>query len=265
MRKLLLLRLSLFLLLACGHVARASSNTDSALFVGNSLTYVGNLPAVFSELARANGHAVRSYMLVAPGATLSERVADGSAANALRRCGCKLLVLQERGGDLMGSFGHDALVQSRRAIRTLAKLAQQQGARVVLLGTYNSQDVSHRLVTMEGAAAHAAGIPYIAVSERLWHLRAKYPSLEWLRKQGGHPGKALTLLDAILVYRQVYGVDPAPRTFVVRAPIYGVHGGLMPRLRLASDPPPHPDTLRSVSYPAAEVAKLLAGLGRPGN
>jgi len=52
------------------------------LFVGNSLTYVGNLPAVLDALAAANGRTIASDMLVSGGATLSERVADGSAGSA---------------------------------------------------------------------------------------------------------------------------------------------------------------------------------------
>jgi hypothetical protein len=91
---------------------------------------------------------------------------------------------------------------------------------------------------MEGAAAHAAGIPYIVVSGRLWRLHDLYPSLQWLRKEGGHPGKALALLDAILVYKQLYGTYPAARTFVVHAPIYSIHTGLKPKLGRAGAPPP---------------------------
>lgn len=260
MRKSLLLGFSILLLcVSCG-TARASKHADRVLFVGNSLTYVGNLPAVFSALARANGHTDRSFMLVAPGATLSERVADGSAVRALQKCGCNVLVLQERGGDLFGLFGKDALARSKRAVATLAADGRAKRATVVLLGTYNSPKVSHRLVAMEGAAAHAAGIPYLAVSERLWRLHEAFPSLEWLRKEGGHPGKALTLLDAILLYEQVYGAYPAAKAFVVHAPIYGTHSGLTPQLRPASAPPPSASTPRTVSYPAAAIERLVAAL-----
>ena len=53
------------------------------LFVGNSLVYVGNLPAVFDALARRNGRSVQSDMLVKGGATLSDRLEDGSVESAL--------------------------------------------------------------------------------------------------------------------------------------------------------------------------------------
>jgi len=242
-------------------MGRPSTQPAHILFVGNSLTYVGNLPAVFAALARTNGHAVRSYMVVSPGGTLSERVADGSAARGLRKCRCSTMIIQERGGDLFGLFGHKALVQSRQAIRTLVGMGRADGANVMLLGTYNSPDISHKLVVMEGAAAHAAGIPYIAVGELLWRLHHAYPSLKWLRrKEGGHPGKTLTLLDAILVYKQLYGAFPAAKSFVVHAPIYGVHTGLKPKLRWASAPPPNANTQQPVSYSGSIIRKLLVVL-----
>lgn len=265
MRKLVLPGLLVLLFCVPCSAKTLRTQPEGVLFVGNSLTYVGNLPAVFTAMARANGHDVRSYMIVEPGGTLSQRVADGTVPRALRQCGCRILVLQERGGDLFGSFGPDALAQSKRAVTALAQTGRERGARVVLLGTYNSPDVSHHLVLMEGAAANAAGIPYIAVSDLLWRLRKADPSLEWLRKEGRHPGKALTLLDAALLYKQLYGTYPAAKGFVVRAPIYGTHSGLEPKLRKADAPPPNPATPRSVSYPAVMVGKLLRLLEEPGN
>jgi hypothetical protein len=111
---------------------------------------------------------------------------------------------------------------------------------------------------MEAAAARAAGIPYVAISELLWRLHKADPSLQWLRKAGGHPGKALTLLDAVLLYKQLYGNYPAAKALVVRAPIYGTHSGLEPTFRKANAAPPNAGTPRSVSYSAAVTGKLLA-------
>lgn len=263
MRKYALLFLWLSLVFASCSAAHVSGRPARILFVGNSLTYVGNLPAVFSALARTNGHAVHSYMVVSPGGTLTERVADGSAAHALQQCRCTTLVLQERGGDLFGGFGTDAITQSKHAIAALARAGHAHGVDVVLLGTYNSPSVSHLLGAMEGAAAKAAGIPYVAVSERLWRLHHAYPSLEWLRKADGHPGNALTLLDAILLYKQFYGAWPAAKAFVVHAPIYSVHTGLKPELRQANAPPPSAGAPQAVTYSGSVMGEILAALEVP--
>lgn len=265
MYKLIFLSLSVLLVCAPCNARLLSTRPDRILFVGNSLTYVGNLPAVFSALASTNGHAVKSYMVVSPGGTLAERVADGSATRSLQMCDCTTMILQERGGDLFGAFGNDALAQSKHAILTLAKIGRTKGAHVALLGTYNSPGISHQLVSMEGAAAQTANIPYVAVSERFWRLHKAYPTLQWLIKAGGHPGKALTLLDAILLYKQLYGQFPATKPFVVIAPIYGVHSGLNPVLRQANAPPPITDTPQVMSYSSSIIKELLIALEKPGS
>jgi hypothetical protein len=57
--------------------------TVRVLFLGNSITYVGNLPAVFASLCDASGHKCSVEMLVKGGAALRERVIDDS----LGKCG----------------------------------------------------------------------------------------------------------------------------------------------------------------------------------
>ncbi len=63
--------LVLVLVLATRSGACATDRIDRpelrVLFVGNSLVYVGNLPAVFDALARRNGRPVQSDMLVKGG------------------------------------------------------------------------------------------------------------------------------------------------------------------------------------------------------
>lgn len=236
---------------------------DRVLFVGNSQLYVGNVPAVAAALASANGHAFHSDMIVKGGATLAERVADGSVEQALAGRAYTMLVLQERGGDLMCSFGPDSCIQSRRAIRTLARLARKNGTAVVLLGTYQTlPSASRRLVEAESSAAAAAGIPYIEVSENLQDLRSAEPGLTWFYIDGMHPGKDLVLLDAILLYRHLTGSDPAARDFIADAPIYTSNSGLAASLRAADDPPPQAGTPRAASYTAATIEKLLAVINR---
>lgn len=260
MRTVLAPLLSLLLLgFACGARA-APAGPDRVLFVGNSLTYVGNLPAVFAALARANGHAVQAHMVAAPGSSLAERVADDSAARALRACRCNVVVLQERRGDLSGAHGPETLAQSRLALAALAALARTAQVSVVLLGTYGEPDASQDLVTLEGAAAAAAGIPYVAVAEALWRARAAHPSLRWLREPGAHPGETLTLFDAVLLYRQLYGSFPAATAFTVHAPIYGINATVRPVLMPANAPRGVSDTPHAVSYPADDIGKLLAAL-----
>lgn len=247
---------------SCATPSTATADTTAAgkvLFVGNSQLYVGNAPAVFAALASANGHPVDSDMIVEGGATLSDRVADGSVGRALADGGYTALVLQERGGDLICVYGPESCAQSREAVATLATLAREHGVRAMLLGTYQSlPEASRALVEAEAAAAAAAGIPYLQSSETFRRLRTAAPALEWLDPDGAHPGKALTLLDAMLVYRALHGELPEVKPLVVRAPIYQARSGLRALLRPAGAPPPRSDTPRRVSY-EAETIETIAG------
>jgi len=250
-------------LLGAGHAAPPEGRPDRVLFVGNSLVYVGNLPAVFSALAAANGHTVHSDMIVQGGATLGERVADGSVARALSSHAYTTVVLQERGGDLMCAFGPDSCARSRAALKSLADLAAEKGARIVLLGTYQSLPASsRRLVEAESSAAADAGIPYIEISGQLQRLRTAEPGFAWFYTDGMHPGKDLVLLDAILLYRQAFGSLPDARGFTVDAPIYASNSGLTPEARPADAPPPKAGTPHGISYAAATIGRLRSLIGQ---
>ncbi len=94
-------------------------------------------------------------MTVQRGATPTERVADGSAKQALADYRPTVLVLQERGGDLMCLPKEEACRQSRlRRYRPWPKQATRQARRVVLLGSYQPHPrASAAMVEKNGAAA----------------------------------------------------------------------------------------------------------------
>ena len=251
----------LVLLLSSCTATHSTPSIDNVLFVGNSLIYVGNVPAVFSELSAGNTRPVNSDMIVQGGATLAQRVADGSVARALEEKNYSALVLQERGGDLMRSFGPDSCIESRKAIQVLADLAKEKGITVVLLGTYQADpSASRSLVEGESSAAAEAKIPYVEVSENLRRLRIAAPKLDWLASDGMHPGKDLALLNAILLHRAVHGSLPEAQPLIVSAPIYGTTAGLKGELRQADAPAPLPETPSETRYPSETLETLLRAL-----
>ncbi|WP_282277441.1 SGNH/GDSL hydrolase family protein [Stenotrophomonas sp. PS02297] len=255
MRRWMLL---LSLLLACmPTLALEPASPQRILFVGNSLTYVGNLPATFAAMAKANGHDVRSAMIVQGGATLAQRVADGSVQRALASYRPAVLVLQERGGDLMCLPDEDACRQSRQAVRTLARAGREAGARVLLLGSYQSHPrASAAIVGNERAAATQAGIGYVEISESLRRLSGEAGSLAWHDADGVHPGPALTLLDAIQLHRALFGAFPT-QGFEVAAPIYTPGSGLHAELRDADAAAPRPaETPQGIRHDNAMIGRL---------
>lgn len=206
-----------------------------------------------------------SDMIVRGGATLTQRLSDGSVAQALDKRRYTALVLQERGGDLTCSFGTESCVQSRQAINGLAALAKRKGVYVVLLGTYQSLPAaSQDLIQEESSAAAEAGIPYIEVSKKLQQLRNAAPELMWFAPDGSHPGKDLALLNAILVYQAVSRSLPQARTLKVTAPIYTSTSGLTEALRQSDAPPPLPETPGEMRYSSETLRTVLGTVSSEG-
>jgi hypothetical protein len=223
------MRILLALLLAItvcssSNMAMATKNDKplSVLFVGNSLTYVGNLPAVLDALATVNGRLIVSSMLAKGGATLMERVADGSVESALDAHGYDYVVLQERGGDYVCAFGPTSCDDARVALKRLVDLARKHGAIPILLGTYQSlPGASRAIVEAEQRAAKEASVAYVSVSDRLQAGRTNAPTSQWFYSDGKHPGHDLVLLEATLLFSKIAGCTPSPSGFIVHAAMYG--------------------------------------------
>ncbi|MGH8052925.1 MAG: hypothetical protein ACREP4_03230 [Stenotrophomonas sp.] len=258
MRKWMLLSAMVFTSVANAANARTAPESPRALFVGNSLIYVGNLPATYAALSQANGQPLHSQMIVKGGARLNERLVDGSVQQALREQRPAIVVLQEQGGTLLCMPDKTACTQSQAALKALASAGRDSGARVFLLGSYqNHPGASAELVKREAAAAEQADIPYVEISEALRNASAIAPELQWYDADGMHPGPALTLLDAIQLHHAIHGRYPE-RGFVVDAPIYLPKSGLDTELRDANAPPPLSDTPMHIEYSDADVQRINA-------
>lgn len=180
------------------------------LFVGNSLTYVNDLPAAFASLAKP-GAPVQADMIAFGGATLAEHVARGLVASALEQGQYTDVILQERGGEAFcpadcQQSPDAALGSAGASVISLAELARRHGARVFYLGTWQADrqaDVS--LEFGERRIAKQAGATYIEIAEPRRKLLERYPSFNWTRPDGQHPGKATTALVALRTWQAVYG------------------------------------------------------------
>ncbi|MGH8184370.1 MAG: hypothetical protein ACREPH_12000 [Rhodanobacteraceae bacterium] len=209
--------------LACMLASVASAATSEPLhllFVGNSLTYVGNLPAVLETLAGDNGHALQADMLVKGGTTLTQWLDSGAVQRAIKAHHYDFVVLQERGDDFACGFGPQVYRDSRHALRELSSAIRANAAKPILMGTYQvTPSASQGIIAAESKAARADGVPYIAVSGLLNEGRKRFAYADWFAK-AGHPGHDLVLLEAVLLYRQLYGTLPQVKALGVRAPMF---------------------------------------------
>jgi hypothetical protein len=209
--------------LACACTAHhgALPRPVHVLLGGHSPTYVGNLPVVRAAQARAEGRGLSTQMLVQGGATLDDRVRDGSVAGLLQREHFDYVVLQERGGDVL-CFQPGACEASERAHVALGELAHAHGAVPIVLGTYQSLPAaSQALIDAERALAAEIHARFVPVSEKFRCAAATAPALDWHAADGMHPGHDLTLLMATRLYAALFGVEPRARALTVSAPMYG--------------------------------------------
>jgi hypothetical protein len=260
MLRSLLLAAMLLLASVTALAAPASAKPMRVLFVGNSLSYVHNLPATFAALAKAEGKPVEVRMLVRGGHTLSQHLDSGVLTPALLGT-VDRLVLQERGGDLICSDSIPMMIDncrnSRAAHARLVALARSSGAAPVLLGTYQPlEGASQRVEEIEAEVAKELGIERVPVSEDLRIGALERPAAHWLEPDG-HPGEEATLLMAIKLYRTLFGGLPQAHELDIEGEDYSAAAKFSERVVL-----PEPRTAATRHVPRERVAALIAELGQ---
>jgi hypothetical protein len=203
-----LARAAMILMLAWTGWSAAAEAPRRVLFVGNSLTYINNLPAATASLALGDV-AVDAFAL--PGATLADHQRNPRLAERLANGHYTDVVFQEQGGRAVcghASCRSEADFQSaERAGTALAELARAHGARVYYLGTWQvNPAVEPALVAGERHIAKAMHARYIEIGGTWNALRHDHPDGAWLRSDGQHPGYTTTALMAIRVWQALSGV-----------------------------------------------------------
>lgn len=210
--------------------AAAGPAARRVLFVGNSLTYVNNLPAAFASLA-SSGQPLSVDAFARPGARLQDNLGDPALARLLAQGNYTDVVFQERGGIAvcMPPTGHcRELAAAAQASETLARAARAGGARVFYLGTWQlNPQVEPWLVRGERRIATRMRAHYIPIGSDWIALRSAHPREDWLAPDGEHPGRATTALLAVRTWQAVTG-HAATRVPCVGGPLYthapGEHG-----------------------------------------
>lgn len=102
-------------------------------------------------------------------------------------------------------------------------------------------------------------IDYVPVSTRLQKGIAAAPTAEWFFSDHMHPGRELALLEATLLYRELFGTLPHLSGLVVTAPMFGLHATFSanaPISPFASSP--DGDTTSGYTYSTAQTATVRA-------
>jgi hypothetical protein len=202
----------LMIVFALPPAAAAGQRTLRVLFVGNSLSYVNDLPTAFKTIYEASqpGARVEAEMLAQGGALLREHLDAGALESLLARERFDVVVLQELGGLPLCPRDFAPCKDSPKALRDAAAMVRASGSRPVWLATWQAlpsaqEELSRRVSTL----ARELQIDTVDVGAAIQRVA---PNIRrHLLAPDGHPRPLGTWLAAAALVARITG-EPLPQT-----------------------------------------------------
>ena len=189
------------------------------LFIGNSLTYVNDLPRTLSALARSVNDTINVEMVASGGYALIDHYNGGSDALSQIALGnWDYVVLQQ--GPSSTPINRDSLVLTAQLFNTRIR---QVGAVPALYMVWPSTDrfaffdevrISYQ---MAATAVNGVFLPAGSAWKTAW---ATDPSLKFYHEDGLHASPLGTYVAALVIYERLTGHDA--RSLPARAVVNGV-------------------------------------------
>jgi hypothetical protein len=180
-------------------------NPTRLLFIGNSLTYANDLPAMVCAMARSAGRQATCESVAKPDYGLEEHWNDGEARRAIAR-GSDVVVLQQ---------GPSSLPESRRLLisytRRFDAEIKKAGARTALYMVWPSRVRRGDFPGVsQSYAAAAKGVKGLLLpAGDAWRAAwAADAGLELYGPDGFHPSPIGTYLAALVIYEQIFAAPP---------------------------------------------------------
>ena len=188
------------------------------LFIGNSYTYVNDLPGTFGKLACSGGHKVAMDMAASGGWTLAQHAASPDTLGKLQGQKWDFVILQEQ-SEIPAVQG--SRVQSMYpAARQLVAKIRQDGAKPIFFLTWGHQDglpanglpnytaMQNQLAIGYYGIANELGVPVAPVGAAwlVGRLQPNPPDL-W-QSDGSHPTEQGTYLAVSVFYAQIFQQSP---------------------------------------------------------
>ena len=196
---------------ACG-AARASAPAAPGgpglhvLFVGNSLTYVNDLPGIVEALADANGDAIETRTVAFPDYSLEDHWNDGTAGASIAKGGWSVVVLQQ---------GPSALPDSRVLLldyaRRFAALIRAAGAAPAFYAAWPTADRTFDYAASAESyrlAADSTGGMLFPVSSAWSLVLTRDPTIGLYAVDGLHATPSGSYLAALVIYSRLFGRSP---------------------------------------------------------
>jgi hypothetical protein len=200
------------------------------LFIGNSYTYVNDLPGMFTKLACSGGHQVETGMAAEGGWTLAQHAASSQTLDKVQFQKWDFIVLQEQ-SEIPAI--QDARIQTMYpAVRQLVHSIRVAGAQPLLFMTWGHKegdapyglatyyDMQAQLSTGYAGIAQELNVPVVPVGSAWLRGQTQANPLDLWQADGSHPTEQGSYLAACVFYAAIFhqspvglgylaGVDPA--------------------------------------------------------
>lgn len=215
---LLILLLPVLFLFVWPNLNGCSGSCVRVLFIGNSYTYVNDLPTVFTRLAKSGGHNVQTGLLAGGGWTFEMHLQAARTQETLTSSHWDYVVLQEqseipailsaREQSMFPSARE--LVAEIRAVDAVPIFFQTwghlDGDKIYGIPDYAAMqyalDEGYRQIGQE------LGVTVAPVGDAWWQANHQQLALELWQPDNSHPTAQGTYLAACVFYKTIFGESP---------------------------------------------------------
>jgi len=212
-------------LLLIAVAAAAPSDSLNVLFIGNSHTYVNDLPAMVESLAAAGGRTIETDQSVVGGYSLREHLVYDETLRKIALGGWNWVVLQEQSQIPSIAYWRDSAMYP--ASRSLDSLIRQAGGRTMFYMTwgwknggvqtyqgYSSPDfrdyfeMQESVTVAYGRIADELGAPMAPVGWAWYRARRMDSLIDLWQADSCHATVKGTYLGACVFYARLFEADP---------------------------------------------------------
>jgi len=198
------------------------------LFIGNSYTYVNDLPGMFASLAGSGGHRVETGMAAQGGWTFSNQIGSSDTLDKIKSATWNFVVLQEQSE--IPSVLQFRTQEMYPAARVLVRDVRNTGATPLFFETWAHRDgwPENGMQNYE-SMQYQIDAGYLGIGQELnvnvapvgfaWmQVRRQNPQQDLWQADGSHPSEQGTYLAACVFYSEIFQQSPEGLSFTAQLP-----------------------------------------------
>ena len=209
----------------------SASDTTKVLFLGNSYTYVNDLPDLFFNLARSGGKKVITGVSAPGGYMLENHKSNETSLNLIRQGGWDFVVLQEQSqAPTIEHYRYNSMYPSARFLDSLIKLnnlhtcffmtwGRQNGGQQcidsfcspVFTNFFHMQDSLKSAYSEISSMLNALLCP---VGEAWRKARLLQPGIDLWESDESHPSIKGSYLAACVFYAKIFNLSPVGLSYI---------------------------------------------------